>query len=273
MAPKSSKPVPPALPRHIAAAAADVSSSAAAAKAKSKPPTPKKAPPMLVQCQVAFESGDATGFQDPPYVGTMPKFATARRAAETGKGLAGGTALDVMPKGHTEHLAARDSIRCTAVHRQAGWLQESHVTKALYAPKDGQPLTSPGFLVQDSWMNPVVRSNTPWVGYTFFEMKDGAAEAMGNYVEPAAAAKHVPWPTLATRSTSEEVHEIGRPYRPHYEPGLHVGPLRNERGVIGSGSKTLSSHEFQLALCQESYVAMDDNMPTIGYAPGGVIER
>eukprot|EP00435_Cladocopium_sp_Y103_P025589 s4968_g6.t1 len=156
------------------------------------------------------------------------------------------------------------------------------------------PPSDEGRSKEDSWMNPVVRSKTPWVGYTFFEMTDGAAEELGNYVEPAAPALHVPWPSSATRSTSQEVHggrrgstqnpapcppeetptpRMGRPYRPHYEPGLHVGPLRNQGGVVGSGSKTLSSQESQLALPEETYVTMDDSMPSLGYAPGGVIER
>ena len=43
--------------------------------------------------------------------------------------------------------------------------------------------------------------------------------------------------------------------------------------MVGTVSKTLSSQESQLAIQQDSYVAFEESMPSVGYATGGVIER
>ena len=61
-------------------------------------PAPRKAPPLMLQAQNSFVPPNAAGnFEDPPYLGTIPKFAPARRAALTGRQVAGGTELDSMP--------------------------------------------------------------------------------------------------------------------------------------------------------------------------------
>ena len=66
--------------------------------AKPKPPAPKKALPMMLQAQNSFvPPKDAGKHEDPPYLGTIPKFAPDKRAALTGRQVAGGTDLDSMP--------------------------------------------------------------------------------------------------------------------------------------------------------------------------------
>ena len=95
-----------------------------------------------------------------------------------------------------------------------------------------------------------------WVGYTFFELVDGAAENLKTTTEPAHLASFTPWPADEDRSSSVEVHvgrresvqaetpRRGRPYRPQHEPGLQVGQMKNDQGeVVGSVSKTMSSQE------------------------------
>ena len=53
-----------------------------------------------------------------------------------------------------------------------------------------------------------------------------------------------------------------------------VPASKKKRGeVVGTVSKTLSSQESQLAIQQDSYVAFEESMPSVGYATGGVIER
>ena len=109
-----------------------------------------------------------------------------------------------------------------------------------------------GFLTQGSWTDPVIKSTVTWVGYTFFELADGAAEHLKTSTEPAHMASFTPWPADADRSSSVEVHverreslqsetpRRGRPYQPQYEAGLQVGQMKNEQGeAVGSVSKTV----------------------------------
>ena len=52
----------------------------------------------MLQAQNSFVPPNAAGnFEDPPYLGTIPKFVPARRAALTGRHVARGTELDSMP--------------------------------------------------------------------------------------------------------------------------------------------------------------------------------
>ena len=132
-------------------------------------------------------------------------------------------------------------------------MTNSCVTKGFYVNAAGQHQSSPGFLTKDSWTDPVIKSTVTWVGYTFFELADGAAEHLKTSTEPAHMASFTPWPADAERSSSVEVHvgrresaqgetlRRGRPYRPQHQAGLQVGQLRNDQGeFVGSVSKTLS---------------------------------
>ena len=117
-------------------------------------------------------------------------------------------------------------------------MTNSCVTKGFYVNAAGQHQSSPGFLTKDSWTDPVIKSTVTWVGYTFFELADGAAEHLKTSTEPAHMASFTPWPADAERSSSVEVH-VGR--RESAQAGLQVGQLRNDQGeFVGSVSKTLS---------------------------------
>ena len=59
---------------------------------------------------------------------------------------------------------------------EAKWITNRRLTKGLYVNEAGQHQSSPGFLTQDSWTDPVIKSTVTWVGYSFFELVDGAAE-------------------------------------------------------------------------------------------------
>ena len=193
----------------------------------------------MLQAQNSFVPPNAAGnFEDPPYLGTIPKFAPARRAAWTGRQVAGGTELDSMPdsgpwldqrfagpcisKKRDAWSIARHAHKYCAVrihrtprrqrfhplHRsipiEAKWMTSSRVTKGFYVNEAGQQQSSPGFLTQDSWTDPVIKSTVTWVGYTFLELADGAAEHLKTSTEPAHMASFTPWPADAERSSSVE---------------------------------------------------------------------
>ena len=88
-------------------------------------------------------------------------------------------------------------------------MTSSRVTMGFYVNEAGQHQSSPGFLTQDSWTDPVIKSTVTWVGYTFFELVDGAAEHLKTSTEPAHMASFMLWPAADERSSSVEVH-VGR---------------------------------------------------------------
>ena len=204
MAPKMSKPKVPAavvpkkprppVPPQVLEPTADVA--AAVPLMMGGPPAaaagPKrKAPPLMLLCASAM--GDAAGSEghpkQDPYIGALPKFPPARKAAEKAQQKSGGTGLDEMPR-HGPWLdekyrqpnttGKKDSwsvakcgneIFLVKVHRaprrqrfhplhrsapvEAKFLTAERVTKAFFLnpADDGR-----GFLVSDRWDNPVVRS-------------------------------------------------------------------------------------------------------------------
>lgn len=124
---------------------------------------------------------------------------------------------------------------------EAKFLTGERVTKAFYV--DGR--NGLGFLVEDHWHDPVVRSEYQWQGFMFLRMKMEAMEEMNLSirVEPAVTAAEEPsWPTVSS-DDDMDVH-VGlhsemvtpRRQRPNKEPGLMVGRLYLDGCFASSGT-------------------------------------
>ena len=82
-----------------------------------------------------------------------------------------------MPCASTERLVGSGFIRSTnETPVEAKWMTYRRATNGFYVNEARQHQSSPGFLTQDSWTDPVIKSTVTWVGYSFFELVDGAAE-------------------------------------------------------------------------------------------------
>ena len=161
----------------------------------------------------------------------------------------------------------------------AEYLTGERITKAWYV----DATLGPGFLVKDKWLDPVVRSENQWKGFTFLRMRVDTLEALNLPIHIEAV------------ETVENSMLNQPPYQPEDDLRVHVGQRgemvvdsprrgRPHGGVVGklyldgclaaSGTGTLSSAESQEVALQPSAVAVNDQLPMVGYnRVGGVIER
>ena len=263
---------------------------------------------MMLQCAAAMGKSSTV-----PYIGTLPKYPPARKEAKVEQQKAGGTELDVMPE-HGPWLDARYSqpsstskrdgwsvaksgpdLYLVRIHRSgrkqrfhplhrscpmdAEFLTGERITKAWYT----DVTKGPGFLVKDKWLDPVVRSENQWKGFTFLRMKADTLEALNLPIHIEAV------------ETTENSMLRQPPYKPDDDMQVYVGQRgemavdsprrgRPHGGVVGklyldgclaaSGTGTLSSAESQEVAVQQPVVSLTDQLPTVGYnRGGGVIER
>eukprot|EP00435_Cladocopium_sp_Y103_P072090 s178_g39.t1 len=286
----SSKPKALGLPPPLTAAAA--SSSAAGAKPKPKPPLPPTED---------AASSSADGAKSKPKQPSLPAKAAAAAAEDvTNVKLAAENAARERPKAkpakkmpplmmrwkrdtwsltkcnlETYLVKVHKTPRCQRFHPlhrnppvSPQYLSGERVTKAWFVEGGTEEI---GFLVCGHWANPVVRSATKWIGYTFLKVKSGAEEEMHLKTEPekvdvASLPKADNQESLRAHVGLKSELETPRRTRPH-------GRLVTSQGVVASNSRTLFSGESGETTQLPTSVPIDETTQSIGYAKGGIIER